>query len=404
VYFRLPPQALALTIAIAVPAEAAPTPTFHKDIEPIFQSRCQSCHRTGEAAPMPLVTYREARPWAKAIRAAVLTGMMPPWHADPHYGKFSNDLSLSQAEKETIVAWIDGGAPEGKLADAPKPLVFADGWRIPQPDVVFEMPQEFNVPASGVINYQYIPVPTNFTEDKWVEMVEVRPGDRSVVHHAIVMVDSKDGGRDEEEYLGGYAPGMGPQIWKPGQARLIRAGAYLMFQMHYTATGKPARDRTQIGIVFAKKPPSQQIVELQVTAPLLSIPPGDPNYRVQAFSVLDEPAYLVGMRPHMHLRGKSFAFRAVYPSGETETLLNVPRYDFEWQPYYYLEKPKLLPRGTRIECTAVFDNSANNRFNPDPTATVGWGPQTWDEMMIGWIDLAVAVRARGPEVTQNREH
>jgi hypothetical protein len=387
---RLPILIIALG-AGQVPASSVPV-TFHRDVEPILQNRCQSCHRPGEAAPMPLLTYRDTRPWAKAIRAAVLTGKMPPWHPDPRFGRFSNDLSLASTEKETLVAWIDSGAPEGDPSQAPPPRTFPRGWQIPKPDLVIEMPVPFDVPPSGVIDYQYLSVPTHFTEDKWVEMAEVRPGDRSVVHHAIVVVDANDG--SEQQYLAGYAPGMMPQVWKPGQARFIKAGSTLIFQMHYTSSGKRSRDRTRIGLVFARQPARETIVGMQVAAHTLAIPPGEANYRVGSSAAIRQTAYLVGMRAHMHFRGKSFVFRAVYPNGESETLLNLPHYDFEWQPYYYLEKPILLPRGTHIECTAVFDNSANNRFNPNPEATVFWGPQTWDEMMIGWLDLAVPVSSR----------
>ena len=362
------------------------SPTFHKDVEPILQARCQGCHRPGEAAPMSLLTYKDARPWAKAIRGAIISGKMPPWSPDKQYGRFANDLSLTAAEKDTLLSWIDSGAHEGKIKDAPKPLSFPDGWRIPNPDVMFELPEPYAVPASGVIDYQYIRVPTNFTEDKWVEMVEVRPSERSVVHHAIVLVNTP-GAR--QEYLGGYAPGMTPQVWKPGQARRIRAGATLEFQLHYQANGKAANDRTKIGLVFAKQPVTEQVIGTQVMPYGLDIPPGDPNFRVDASGMFGVPVKLVGMRAHMHLRGKSMDFRAVYPTGENETLLSVPQYDFNWQPYYYLETPKLLPRGTRLEITAFFDNSANNKFNPDPTAAVHWGPQTWDEMCIGWVDIAV---------------
>lgn len=380
------PRLLAL-ILLATGLATAAAPTFHKDIEPIFQARCQNCHRAGEVAPMPLLTYQEARPWAKAIRAAVAGGKMPPWTPDPRYGKFTNDLSLRPGEKETIVAWIDAGAPEGKSSDAPRAREFRPGWNIPAPDVVFELPEPYNVPASGAVDYQYIDVPTHFTEDKWVQMAEVRPGQPAVVHHAIVVM--KAPGSRREEYLGGYAPGMTPQIWRPGQARLVKAGAVLTFQMHYSTNGKPASDRTRIGLVFAKGPVTEQVIGTQVVPPGLNIPPGVADYRVDAGSVFGETVKLVAIRAHMHVRGKSMELRAVYPTGESEVLLSIPRYDFNWQPYYYLETPKELPRGTRIECTAHFDNSPNNKFNPDPTATVTWGPQTWDEMMIGWLDITV---------------
>ncbi|HLH41358.1 MAG TPA: cytochrome c [Bryobacteraceae bacterium] len=376
---------------------AAPL-TFHKDIEPILQNRCQSCHRPGEIAPMPLLTYQETRPWAKAIRSAVLTGKMPPWQADSRYGKFRNDLSLTPIEKGKLIAWIDSGAAEGNPSDAPKPKVFPEGWRIPKPDAVFEMPSEFEVPAKGAVDYQYIAVPTRFTQDKWVEMAEVQPSNASVVHHAIVVVEQNDGSF-QEEYLAGYAPGITPQMWKPGEARLIKAGATLVFQMHYAANGKPSRDRTRIGLVFAKQPVTRQIVTMQAMGLDLKIPPGTAHYRVDARITMPRDMLLMGMRPHMHLRGKSFQFRAVYPNGESEILLDVPRYDFNWQPYYYLETPKSLPRGAVIECTAYFDNSPNNPFNPDPSATVTWGPQSWDEMMIGWLDLAApAERGGSPEL------
>jgi hypothetical protein len=372
----------------------AAAPTFHKDIEPILQSRCQGCHRPGEAAPMSLLTYSDARPWAKAIRTAVLSGKMPPWSPDPHYGKFSNDLSLAPGEKEKIVAWVEAGSPEGKPSDAPEPRTFVEGWRIPQPDVVFEMPAAFEVPATGTLDYQFIAVPTHFTEDKWIQAVEVRPGDPALVHHAIVVaLDPIHRGR--EEYLGGYAPGMTPQMWKPGQGRLVKAGSTLVFQMHYATNGKPGRDRTRIGLIFAREPVTQQIVGEQVMPPGLNIPAGASDYRVEASETIRQSSTLVGLRAHMHLRGKSFEFRAVYPGGETEILLRIPKFDFNWQPYYYLETPKTLPRGTRIECTAYFDNSANNPFNPDPASAIFWGPQSWDEMMIGWMDLAVGVPPQG---------
>ncbi len=369
---------------------AATPVTFHKDVEPILQARCQTCHRPLEAAPMALLNYQQARPWAKAIRAAVLSGKMPPWQADPHYGKFSNDLSMPAAEKQALIAWVDGGALEGDPSEAPAPRTFTQGWRIPKPDVVFETPEDFLVPAQGTLEYQYITVPTHFTEDRWVEIAEVRPSNRSVVHHAIVMVDELGDGRGQD-YLAGYAPGMMPQTWKPGQARLIRAGSSLVFQMHYTTNGKPGRDRTKIGLIFAKAPPAERIGSMEAMAPWMTLAPGEPDIHISAAVTMREPARLMGMRPHMHLRGKSFEIRAVYPGGESEILLSVPKFNFDYQPYYYLETPKLLPRGTRIECVAVYDNSASNPRNPDATATVTWGPQTSDEMMIGWLDVGLPV-------------
>jgi hypothetical protein len=378
----------ALLAASALGASKESRPTFHKDVEPILQTRCQGCHRPGEIGPLSLLSYQDVRPWAKAIRSAVATGKMPPWSPDPHYGKFTNDLSLTSTEKDKIIAWVDAGAPEGKTSEAPPAKKFAaEGWHIGKPDVVFEMPEAFDVPAKGAIDYQYIHVPTNFTEDKWVQMVEVIPGDRSVVHHAIVMV--KGMAMRPDEYLGGYAPGMMPQIWKPNQARFVRAGATLEFQMHYSTTGKPGRDKTRVGLIFAKEPIKEQIVALQSMPRDLKIPPMLDNYRVDGLFVMPREAKLVAMRAHLHVRGKSFQFRAVYPDGTTEILLDIPKYDFNWQPYYYLETPKVLPRGTRIETTAYYDNSPNNPFNPDPSATILWGPQTWDEMMIGWFDVAV---------------
>ena len=368
-------------------ANGAPS---YGDIQPILQQHCQECHRAGEIGPMPLGSYAQVRPWAKAIKEAVLSKKMPPWFADPHYGKFANDLSLSSKEIAALVAWVDSGASEGAKSSEVAGTQ-TSGWRMSKPDVVFELPQPVAIPRSGTLNYMYFSVPTGFTEDRWVESVEVRPSNRAVVHHAIVLVQSYDS-RWGGGFLAGYAPGAVPQRWKPGQARLIAAGSNLIFQMHYTPNGKRGLDRTQVGLVFSRGPVTQRIVADQATNHSFEIPPGDPNFKVQSASLIDEPALLVGLRPHMHVRGKSFEYRAVYPNGRSEILLRVPKYDFNWQPYYYLADPLLLPAGTRIECVAHFDNSANNASNPDPKVPVHWGDQSWDEMMIGWFDLAVPVK------------
>jgi len=343
------------------------------------------------------MTYSETRPWAKAIKEAVLSKRMPPWFADPHYGEFSNDLSLNAHEIRTLTAWVDGGSHEGKASGAPKASVaLADGWRIPKPDVVFQLPEEIHVPASGVVNYMFVAVPTGFTEDRWVEMAEVRPTNRSVVHHAIVYVLDDSGFLDVGQYLAGYAPGAAPQQWQPGQARLIKAGSKLIFQLHYTTNGKPAADRTQLGLIFAKQPAKERVVAMAVTNHWFTLPAGAPDVQVDARLTIGEPMSLLGLRPHMHLRGKSFEFRAVFPDGTAQVLLRVPRYDFHWQTYYSLKAPLALPRGTRIECTAHFDNSPNNPNDPDPKVNVAWGEQSWDEMMVGWIDVAVPAKSSRP--------
>lgn len=373
----------------------AETVSFYKDVLPVLAERCQTCHRPGEAAPMPLLTYKQVRPWAKAIRESVATRRMPPWHADPSVARYSNDLSLTAAERQTLLAWVDAGAPEGN-DPPPKVREFVDGWRIAKPDAVFTMPAPFDVPASGTIDYQYFEVATKFAEDRWVEMAEVRPSARAVVHHAIVSVRPPgDTGWYGGEFLAGYAPGSAPQIWKPGQARLVPAGSLLVFQMHYTTNGKAVRDQSRIGLVFAKQPPTERVVATRAANSWFRIPPNEPNHRVEAMVSFRQPVKVAAIRPHMHLRGKSFEVRALLPGGSARTLLRVPKYDFHWQPYYYFETPVPLPPGTRIECTAHFDNSASNPRNPAPDEEVRWGEQSWEEMMIGWIDVLVPATASG---------
>jgi hypothetical protein len=407
--------ASALACAATIPSQ----PTFYKNVLPVMQTRCQECHRPGEAAPMSFLTYQEARPWAKAIREAVITRKMPPWPADPHFGKFSNDRSLSREEIDTLVAWADGGAREGDPAEAPKPVQFAEGWGIHKPDMVFEMPNEFAVPASGTIDYQYIVIPSGFTEDKWVQELEARPGNRQLVHHIIAFIrppgskwlkDAQPGipyvpakedrekrkhRRDDDnsgppELLVGFAPGMPPGIMHPGQAKLIKAGSDFVFQMHYTANGKPGTDRSRIGMVFAKEPPQERVYTVGDSNDKFEIPAGDGNFEVESDITLQEPAKLVSMTPHMHLRGKDFEYTAFYPTGESEVLLRVPKYDFSWQLFYYPAEQKVLPAGTRLHCVAHFDNSPNNPANPDATRSVKWGDQSWDEMMIGFFEVAMA--------------
>ncbi|HEX9224975.1 MAG TPA: cytochrome c [Candidatus Acidoferrales bacterium] len=410
--------ALSGTTATRAP-DAAPV-TFYKDVLPILQNNCQSCHRAGEVAPMALLTYEQTRPWAAGIKTAVLTKKMPPWFADPRYGHFSNERRLTPEQIKTLVSWVDSGAAAGDPKDGPAPLKFVDGWNIGMPDKVIEMPNEFQVPEQGVIDYQYDVIPGDFKEDTWVTAAEIRPGNRAVVHHVIAYVrppgspwlkDAKpgvpfplpkitgqargDGARQGQggaifgaEHLVGFAPGMQPLLLDDS-AKLVKAGSDIVLQLHYTTNGKSATDKTRIGLVFAKTPPKYRNVTLLAPNRNFVIPPNDDNYEVKSQVELQDTVTLVDLVPHMHFRGKDFLYKVVYPSGQTETLLFVPKYDFNWQLGYLLAQPLVLPKGTRIECTAHFDNSPNNPYNPDPTKEVRWGDQTWEEMMIGWFQVTV---------------
>ncbi len=398
----------------------AAEPVFYKDVLPILQKHCQECHRAGEIAPMPLLTYAEARPWAKAIREQVLARKMPPWFADPAYGHFANDRSLSETEIDTLAAWAKAGAPAGNVADAPPPREWPRGWNIGTPDAVFEMPHAFAVPAKGAVDYQYLILPTHFTEDRWVQKVEVRPGNRSSVHHAVVYIrepGSKwlDGepsqttfsvplakGFTTSDILMVYTPGNGFDEWKPGVAKRIRAGSDLVLQMHYTASGQAMEDRTRVGIVFAKEPPKQAVLSLQMGNDRFVIPPGDSNYRVQVSGTLPDDALLISMFPHMHLRGKGFEYLITGPNGHVETLLKVNHYDFQWQLNYRLAEPRPIKAGTRLEWVGYFDNSPNNPNNPDPTAEVHYGEQSWEEMMIGFFDVVVDASIDKPKFFERR--
>jgi hypothetical protein len=372
--------------------------TFYRDVLPILQNHCQECHRPAQMAPMSLATYEESRPWAKAIREQVRSHQMPPWPADPCCGHFTNDRSLSPTEIETLAKWADTGASRGDLRDAPPRKTWPDGWNLPAHDLELAMPKPFEVPAAGAVEYQYFPIPTGFKEDRWVQAVEVRPGNRKVVHHIVVYIrepgSTWTGGPTKSDILTVYAPGSTPDGWPEGMAKLIKAGSDLVFEIHYTPNGKPASDQTTIALVFAKKPPEKRVLTLQLNNDRFSIPAGEKDYRVSAWGSIPNDALLLSMFPHMHLRGKSFVFALI---DEKNTLLNVPNYDFFWQLSYRLRTPVQLKKGTRIECWGTFDNSANNPRNPDPSADVKYGQQSWEEMMIGFFDIAVDAKIGKPE-------
>jgi hypothetical protein len=346
---------------------------------------------------MPLLNYDDAAAWAETIREVVSASRMPPWHADPRFGKFANDRSLPKADREAVLAWIDGGTPMGDDKDLPAPRAFVEGWRIGKPDLILEMKEAYKVPAEtpeGGVPYQYFTVPTNFTEDRWVQFAEAKPGSPSVVHHMIAFIVPKGELFKPDKpgaVLTGTAPGDVAMRLPDGYAKLVPAGARLVFQMHYTPDGKPHDDVSRLGITFAKEPPRHRVM----TRPVLNqqfvfrqdkIPAGDGNYRVEAEHVFREDAHLVTMVPHMHLRGKDFLYEAIYPDGKKQTLLSVPRFQFGWQTLYRCAEPVAMPKGTKLHCVAHFDNSAKNPNNPDPKSDVFWGDQTWEEMMVGWID------------------
>jgi len=371
--------------------------TWSNQISRLFQEHCQTCHRPDDIAPFPLLSYEDVQGWEYMIREVVEQERMPPWGADPQHGEFLNDPSLSAEEKQQLFTWIDNGMPEGDPADLPPPREFVTDWHLPkEPDRVIYMSDEpFTVPAEGVVEYQWFYVDPGFEEDVWVAAAECRPGNRAVVHHVTVYYKPPGGSwdlrlGDQINLLCGYAPGKMPVTADFAEACfLLPAGTQLAFEMHYTPDGTVQQDRSYIGLVFAEP----EAVKRRVTCVMVAntdfaIPPHAENFAVESNYTMPEDALLYCLSPHMHLRGKSFRFEAAYPDGAKEVLLDVPLFDFNWQNNYLLRTPKRLPRGTEIRCVAHFDNSAGNLANPDPSKTVRWGDQTWEEMMIGTMVIA----------------
>jgi hypothetical protein len=424
--------------------------TFNRHVAPIIYKHCAECHRPGELAPMSLLTFKDARPWARSIREKVVTRQMPPWHADANYGHFSNDTRLSQQEVDTITAWVDSGAKEGNAKDLPRLPEFTTGWKIGKPDIVLTMPEEYTVEATGPDEYINFAIPTNFKEDTWVQAAEINPGNKRVVHHVIGFVQSpqmqamakssqlrpnpqsifyKDGtlirakmeapvyddgcGAPNGGFARGsgqeglglplcfYTPGKDVDVWPEGTAKLIPAGSNIVIQMHYSkATGKAEKDRTSVGLIVAKKPPEKMMMSFGVINHYFKIPPGADNHEVKGCYTFSRDTELLTYLPHMHVRGKDMKYEVIYPDGRRDTLLYVPRYDFNWQTMYRLEKPVALPKGTRMIVTAHFDNSEKNKYNPDPTKEVRFGDPTYDEMMIGYFDF-VSPAPKRPATTVN---
>lgn len=396
------------------PSQSESSPTFYKDVLPILQQHCQTCHRAGEIAPMSLETYAQAEKYSREIARMTSAKTMPPWFADPRFGRFSNDTSLSSEQIATLAAWADANGPAGDPKEAPPAPHWAHGWNIPQPDLVIQMPKAVPLPAHGDVEYTYEIVSTNFTEDKWIQASEIRPSSRDHVHHAVVYIrppnskwlrntpvgraftqadmtseqDLRDALFTDSDMLLVYAPGSSPDHWPDGMAKCIPAGSDLVFQMHYTTNGRAATDQTSVGMVFSKNPPKQRVLTLQLANHSFVIPPEAPDFRVEVFGTLPNDATLLSFFPHMHLRGKRFEYDIVHPDGSVETLLRV-NYHFHWQMSYRQAEPRVLKAGTKLQAIAWFDNSRKNPHNPDPEQTVRWGPQTYDEMMVGFFDLAV---------------
>ncbi len=415
--------------------------TFSRDVAPIIFNNCAECHRPGEAAPMSLLTYKDARPWAKSIREKVVNRQMPPWHADPRHGEFRNERRLTDAEIAKIVNWVENGAKEGDARDLPPTPKFVEGWGIGKPDLVVHMPEEFTLEASGPDEYQNFEIDPDFKEDRYVQAVEARPGNRKIVHHILAFIkppadpnapkltkeeadkqralqekesiyyregflqrvkadlavynegcELPNGGsgrtRDTSKrhamppLLAAYAPGRDVNAWEPGTARLIPAGSKITLQIHYSkATGKVEKDRSSVGLIFAKAPPSRLLMSEMIHNSYLQIKPGAENHRVTACWTTPKEFQLTALMPHMHVRGADMEVKVVYPDGRSAVLLNVPKYDFSWQHNYSLKQPLTIPKGTTFLITGHFDNSSKNKYNPDPSKAVRWGEPTYDEML-----------------------
>jgi mono/diheme cytochrome c family protein len=439
------PRALAVALVAsvslvlgAVPSAAAP-PTFTRDVAPILYTSCVTCHRPGEVAPMSLISYQDVRPWAKAIRTKIASREMPPWGADPRFGRWKDDRSLTPEQIDTIVKWVDAGAPKGSDSDLPKTPQFATGWSHGDPDVVIEMPIDFEIPSEGEVPVIDFFVKAPFDHDVYVKALEVRPSTPAVVHHAglyvidrlpegarleegrIIGPDGKpmsrnqvaraNGGTSTQEIqkLLSYVPGRGYEEYQGDAGQLVKAGSYIDFYMHYTPTGTPQKDRSRLGLYFAHGSqtvghqifhsfgaagPTTYIVEGKEYTPqrrtgaetdegsvnLPNIPPYAENWKVVSVHTITQPITLYGLTPHLHLRGRSMKYTLTSPDGQDEVLLDVPKYDFNWQLYYELETPRHIPAGSKVTVVTLFDNSSKNPYNPAPEKEVFWSEQSWDEM------------------------
>jgi len=372
---------------VLVPAGMTQAPssasvTYSADVAPILYENCVACHRPGEVAPFSMLTYADTRPWARSIRQEVLRGTMPPWYAHPDFGTFSNDKTLSAADLRTIVEWVDAGAPEGDPSDLPEPPQFAEGWQIGTPDLVVTVTEPYAIPAEGEVPYVTLPTDYVFEEDTWIQAIEVRPGNREVVHHAFAVLG--DGSTANGLHL--YAPGLQPMIWREGYGKLIPAGTRVHIQMHYNAIGTATTDQSRVGFKFATSPVHTPVNTQMVINNSFEIPPMVRNHQIISAFQLPTDARIHAVRPHMHLRGKDNTATLIRPDGSRQVLLHVPEWNDFWQYYYVLDEPASVPRGSLIEYVTTYDNSPANAFNPDPTVPVRWGQQVWEEMQLLYVN------------------
>ena len=365
--------------------------TYTEDIASMVASKCLECHRKGQVGQISFTTYRQVKRFSKTIREVISEQRMPPWHADPEYGVFMNNRSLSDDQRDRFIAWIDQGCPEGEGVTTAGGDEVSAPWSIGTPDLILEMPEEQVVPASGVVDYRYVTIDPGFTEDVWIQAAEAKPGNAEVVHHVIAYivepgkrVFDRDG---ETAILVGWAPGDMPAEYPEGVARRIAAGSEIRFELHYTPNGKETTDLSRVGIKFASDRPQREIHTNIMWQRELRIPPGVPRHSESSTYTFRDDAQILSLMPRMHLRGVAARYLLQLPDGKQKTLLSVPSYDFNWQSVYRFEKPIPVPKGAQLTVTGVWDNSADNPNNPDASRTVPWGEQTWDEMLNGWVDF-----------------
>ncbi len=377
----------AITLMAADAGAEKGKPTYSKDVAPILNDSCVVCHREGEIGPMSLQSYQEVRPWAKSILNAVSDRKMPPWHADKGFGPFKNERTLTDAEIDIIVTWASSGAIQGDKKDLPPPLVFESAeWRLGEPDLIVKF-QEVEVPGGGPDRFHNLIGETGLDEDKWLRAVDIKPGSRKVVHHVIIW---QGGTNNSEGWIGGWAAGALPMAFPEGTGRLLKAGNPIIGDMHYHPIDTAEKDRTSVGLYFADEGTiEKEMINLWVMDADFEIPPGAPNHEVLSSFTFPQDSHIRALAPHMHYRGKDFAYALTYPDGSRKELLKVSKYDFNWQTNYEYAEAVAVPAGTRIDCVAHFDNSVDNEANPDPTKAIRFGPESYDEMMIGFVDYTV---------------